>query len=363
MIAERPSLADPSFVHLTPIDSQAPARLDPDRMTLMLRPLARLIASLLLASLALPLTSTASTPPEPRQVELGVYILDILEIDEPAAQFAVQLLVGTYWQDPSVAFEGTQPRVWREEAALEEANAMWRPMVEFNRTTAPAEIEHSILRIHPDGRVEFERQMNVRLATDLDLRRLPFDTQRLQLELESFQYQAHEVAFMLPPANLRIADRISLPQWRPGKLTAEVAPRYLELYDETYSRATVTIEVTRRFQFYIWQMIVPLCILIGMAFAVFFLPPTDLADRMNVIIASLLTVVALSFSLHTDLPKIPYLTIIDWLFFLAYLFLGLAMAGMVWIRKLHDRDAERAERYDRWLRWAYPVSYLLPPAS
>lgn len=328
-------------------------------MSLTLRPIVRLIASWLLAFLALPIPSPASTPPPPRQVELGVYVLDIVEIDEPAAQFAIHLVLGAYWQDPAVAFEGTQPRVWREDVALNEVNAMWRPMVEFNRTTEPAEVEHALLRIHPDGRVEFERQMNVRLATELDLRRLPFDTQRLQLELESFQYQAHEVTLTLAHENLRIANRISLPQWRPGKSTIEVAPRFREIYDETYSCATVTIEVTRRFQFYIWQMIVPLCILIGMAFAVFFLPPADLADRMNVIIASLLTVVALSFSLHTDLPKIPYLTIIDWLFFLAYLFLGLAMAGMVWIRKLHDRDPARAEHYDRWLRWAYPVSYVL----
>lgn len=295
----------------------------------------------------------------PRQVELGVYVLDLIEIDEPAGQFVVHVLLTSAWRDSALAFDGTKPRVWREDAAMDEVNAMWRPMVEFNRTIAPAELEHALLRIHPDGLVEFERQMDVRLATDLDLRRLPFDTQRLQLELESFQHQAGEVVFTLPAENLRMAHRISLPQWRPGKVTSEVAPLYSEIYEESYSRATVTIEVTRRFQFYVWQMIVPLCILIGMAFAVFFLPPSDLADRMNVIIASLLTVVALSYSLHTDLPKIPYLTIIDWLFVLAYVFLGLAMAGMVWIRKLHDRDEPRAVRYDRWLRWVYPVAYLL----
>lgn len=295
----------------------------------------------------------------PRQVELGVYVLDLVEIDEPAGQFAVHVLLAASWRDPALAFEGTQPRMWREDAAMDEVNAIWRPMVEFNRTIAPAELEHALLRVHPDGLVEFERQMDVRLASDLDLRRLPFDTQRLQLELESFQHQAGEVVFTLPPENLRMAKRISLPQWRPGKVTSEVAPFFSEIYEETYSRATVTIEVTRRFQFYIWQMIVPLCILIGMAFAVFFLPPSDLADRMNVIIASLLTVVALSYSLHVDLPKIPYLTIIDWLFLLAYVFLGLAMAGMVWIRKLHERDEPRAIRYDRWLRWVYPVAYLV----
>jgi hypothetical protein len=215
------------------------------------------------------------------------------------------------------------------------------------------------MKVHPDGRVEYERQLTVQIATELDLRKLPFDTQALQIELESFQHLAGAVELVLPPENLRITSRISLPQWQPRKLSAAVKPVFREVYGETYSRATVTLEVKRHTQFYVWQMMVPLGIVLGMAFAVFFLPPNDLSDRMNVIIASLLTVVALSYSLHSGLPKISYLTVIDWFFVLAYVFLGLAMAGMVWISNVHARDEGRAARYDRMLRWAYPAAYLL----
>lgn len=298
----------------------------------------------------------------PRQAEVGVYILDITDIDEPGGRFTLHVLLGTYWEDPAMAFAGNEPRVLREGVAMDEVNTIWHPMVEFNRTTAPAELHHALLRIHPNGRVEFERQLTVQIATTLDLRKLPFDTQHLKIELESFQHLAGALELRLPPENLRIAKQISLPQWEPGRLTGKVQPSYSEEYDETYSRATVTLAMKRHTQFYIWQMMVPLAIVLGMAFAVFFLPPKDLSDRMSVIIASLLTVVALSYTLHSDLPKISYLTVIDWFFVLAYAFLGLAMAGMVWISNVHDRDEARAIRYDRWLRWAYPGAYLLASA-
>lgn len=320
---------------------------------------------LLLLALLIPALRAADTPAAataPRQTELGVYILDITDIDEPGGKFTLHVLLGTYWRDPARAFEGKEYKVFREEAAVEEANTGWRPMVEINRTTAPAEMHHALLKVHPDGRVEYERQLTVQIATELDLRRLPFDTQKLRIELESFQHLAGAVELTLPPENLRIASRISLPQWAPGRLTARVAPEYRHVYDETFSRATVTLEVKRHVQFYIWQMMVPLGIVLGMAFAVFFLPPEDLSDRMSVIIASLLTVVALSYSLHSGLPKISYLTVIDWFFVLAYVFLGLAMAGMVWIRSVYQKDEARAIRYDRWLRWAYPGAYLLASA-
>ena len=308
-------------------------------------------------------TSATAAKAPPRQVELGVYILDIADIDEPAGRFTVQVLLSTAWTDPVRAFAGTEPKVFREDAAVEEVNAGWRSMAEFNRSTAPAELNHALLKIFPSGRVEFERQMNVTLSAALDLRRLPFDTQNLQIEIESFQYQAAAMEFSLPPDNLRMTKRISLQQWEPLKVSAEVAPIFRDVYRETYSRATVTIALKRHFLFYLWQMIVPLIIVLAMAFAVFFLPPEDLSDRMSVIIASLLTVVALSYSLHSGLPKIPYLTIIDWLFVLAYVFLGLAMAGMVFISSLHRRDEAKAARLDRWLRWAYPLAYVLVAGS
>jgi len=322
----------------------------------------RFLLLLGLLTTALRAADATAAPTTPRKVELGVYILDITDIDEPGGKFTLHVLLGVYWQDPAQVHEGTTAKVFREDIAIEEVNTIWRPMVEFNRTTAPAEIHHSLLRIYPNGRVEFERQMTVQIATQLDLRKLPFDTQQLKLELESFQYLADAVEVELPAENLRIATQISLPQWNPGKLTSNVAPQYREEYDETYSRATVTLEVKRHTQFYIWQMMVPLGIVLAMAFAVFFLPPKDLSDRMSVIIASLLTVVALSYSLHSGLPKISYLTVIDWFFVLAYMFLGLAMAGMVWISNLHDRDEAKAIRADKWLRWAYPGAYVLASA-
>lgn len=302
----------------------------------------------------------AADAPQPiRRVELGVYILNVTELDEPGQRVSVQLLLGAYWQDPGLAQAGATPQVWREEAALEKSNEIWNPMVEFNRTTQPAEVEHALLRIHPDGTVAFERQMNVQISTDLDLRELPFDTQYLQLELESFQHRAEQMELTLASEDLRIAKRISLPQWQVRSLRAEAKAYFNDLYDENYSRVTVTIEVDRQFQFYIWQMMVPLGILIGVAFAVFFLPLHDLADRMGVIVASLLTIVALSYSLHAELPKVSYLTVIDWLFVLAYVALGLVMAAMVWVRRLADRDEALATRIDRGLRWLCPAAYLL----
>lgn len=143
----------------------------------------RFLLLLGLMTAALRAADAPTAPAAPRKAELGVYILDITDIDEPGGKFTLHVLLGTYWQDPAQAFDGKEPKVFREDVATDEVNTMWRPMVEFNRTTAPAEVHHVLLRIHPDGRVEFERQLTMQIATVLDLRKLPFDTQTLKSTL------------------------------------------------------------------------------------------------------------------------------------------------------------------------------------
>ena len=163
-------------------------------------------------------------PAAPRKAELGVYILDITDIDEPGGKFTLHVVLGTYWQDPERAFAGKESKIFREEAATEEVNTRWRPMVEFNRTTAPSDLHHALLRVHPDGRVEYERHFTAQIATDLDLRKLPFDTQYLKIELESFQHLATALELALPAENLRITSRISLPNGRPASCPARWPP-------------------------------------------------------------------------------------------------------------------------------------------
>lgn len=121
----------------------------------------RFLLLLACLSAALRATEPPAAPAAPRQAELGVYILDISDIDEPGGKFTLHVLLGVCWQDPAMAFAGHEPRVLREDAATDEVNTIWRPMVNFNRTTAPADQPHALLRIHPDGRVEYERQLIV----------------------------------------------------------------------------------------------------------------------------------------------------------------------------------------------------------
>lgn len=303
----------------------------------------------------------ASDEPTPREVLVGVNLTSIPEIQETSETFVAICYLHLRWQDPSLAFEGKRPQVLIEEAALDRVKEMWRPDLQFANESSAAEVKRAVLSIHPDGTVDFDREFQVTLRSELDLHSFPFDRQVLQLELESFAYNAKEVR--LVPEQVVLGRNVALAQWQPGELSWSTAMVQDRLEAEDYHRLTISLEMTRNPGFYIWQVFVPLFFLIMIASTVFFLPAEDLADRINVIVTSLLTVVALSYAVHADLPKIAYLTAIDRLFIVAFVFLGAKILSMLLVKELMDSQPGFARTFDRRARWAFPGAYLLVNAA
>lgn len=288
---------------------------------------------------------------------VGFRLSSIPEIDERAENFTAICYLRLRWQDPALAVPGGKRQVLLAEAALAKADEIGRPGISFVNETSAAEPKHAVLTLLPDGTVEYDRQFDVTLRSEFDLRSFPFDEQRLQIKIESFAFPASELLLEPDPQQMKAA-RLRLPQWQVGELQWSVTNVEDDLEREKYSRLTVSLPIARKPGFYIWQVFVPLFILILIASTVFFLPASDLSDRISVITTSLLTAVALSYTVRADLPKISYLTTIDRLFVTTYVFFGAKIAGMLIIRHWVDRAPERAEKIDQVSRWVFPAVYL-----
>lgn len=299
----------------------------------------------------------AAATSNPRKVTVGFRLHAITDIQEPAETFTAICYLHLRWRDPSLVAPGGQRQILIEDAALAKAGEIWRPDIHFVNEANAAEVKHAMLAIAPDGTVDFDRELEVTLTSDLDLHSFPFDRQVLTMEIES-AYSAEDLVLEPNPRQM-VADALKLAQWTAGPLRWSSALVEDPLDRDKYHRLTVTLEVARRPGFYVWQVFVPLFILILIASTVFFLPAEDLADRISVITTSLLTAVALSYAVHTDLPKISYLTAVDRLFVTVYVFLGLKIVGMLLVRQLVERNAALARKIDRRARWIFPGAYLI----
>ena len=69
---------------------------------------------------------------------------------ERSETFEADLYLTFRWQDPRLAFAGTEPKRFLEDAADEQLQQMWWPQLEFINTGTP-DVANRTLDIAPDG--------------------------------------------------------------------------------------------------------------------------------------------------------------------------------------------------------------------
>jgi hypothetical protein len=145
---------------------------------------------------------TFATPPgRPTEVSIGVYLIGLSQVSEPSDAFPtydVEMFFNVTWKDPRLAFGGDDslPHVFQEEEAEEKLSEIWSPDFEIQNEVQQRQTESIELTIFPDGSVDYEERFGATLNAELDLRRFPFDRQKLDIELQSFTWDHAELTIV-----------------------------------------------------------------------------------------------------------------------------------------------------------------------
>ena len=106
----------------------------------------------------------------------------------------------------------------------------------------------------------------------------------------------------------------------------------------------------------------PLIVIVAISWCVFWVNLENIGNRMEILLAVLLTWVAYQFIFSQDLPKLGYLTYLDYLFLLSFFFIASVFLQAVIVSVLLISGGQsriRAERINNHCKWAYPTAYGL----
>jgi hypothetical protein len=208
-----------------------------------------------------------------------------------------------------------------------------------------------------------------------DLKNYPFDTQVLPITVENAQLELEELLF--------VDDRISYeksgaPEHRWGLSPTLEIPDYTlkrvdrDIYESKYptsfgdptrnpagthySRFTLKVSFVREYWSYAFKILIPLLIILMMAYLVFFLPPAQLDTAASVAMTALLSCMAYNVAVSQNMPEIGYLVLSDKFFIATYvlLFLTLAQTFLAFILDTNGKP-EAAIKLDLASRWLFPV--------
>lgn len=294
---------------------------------------------------------------EPIIVEIGVFIFDIDDIDDVNQRFSVDMFIVGHWQDDRLALPETERKGLTRFMLLDD---VWTPRLLFlNQRGLTPQLREGV-QIDDLGNVKFQNRFIGNLAANLEFQDFPFDVQRLPIDIVSYQYTTDEMQFSPGSAMISLENSFSIDGWHLKQLEPEVDVFTVPVDGTKLPRLTYIIEAERDSRYYILTMLVPMALIIFMAWTVFWLQPNIVPSRIAISTASIFSLLALGVSLRLGLPKVSYLTKAD-IFVLGctlmvFLALAVAVIGSRWANA--DR-MEQALKLNAIARWVYMLLFVV----
>ena len=301
---------------------------------------------------------------EATEVQVGVKLDRISEVDSSGEDFTVIGSVRMDWQDPNLAFSpdscNCDVKLYTEKEFdnfLADADSRWPDFSFFNQQ-GNRWTQNRAVAIWPDGRARYVERFTTTFQADFDFQKFPFDSQQFPVMVD----------MILPEDTYRLVELPEYSEINPAHGEDEFIVGEFKSAPDTVlssagadrpiSRMTFFFEAPRHLNYYVLQVFVPILLIIAISWFTFFLK--DYTRRIEAAAANILLFIAFSFSLADNYPRLGYLTFLDAIMAVTFIVNVLVLLYNVQMKRLEmEGMSERVERIDNVMDWAYPLAYLV----
>ena len=172
------------------------------------------------------------------------------------------------------------------------------------------------LTVTNEGNYVFNNRFN--------LRSFPFDKQKLKILIYDNFYKAENRAIFSGTYMMRNLERFveeeEIAGWdiMNGKI---IDVTYQDPNKPFFTSAiSLEIDIERKHGYYIFKVIFPIILILTVCWSVVWVDPRELESRLTITIVCLLSLIAYNFVIDAELPKLEYLTVLDWIVLISYIY-------------------------------------------
>ena len=308
-------------------------------------------ATLALLSL-LGLTAPVQAMQEVPRVSVYIYLGDLVEITGADQSFFADVFMAARWHDQTLAGDYAGIRT----LDLED---VWHPILVVVNERAANRSLPEVVNVDADGNVQYTVRLTGRFSATMNLKDFPLDRQQFNVWVVAPVMGGNRVE-LIPDTTVSVLrnEQLSISDWtiaepelvaKEYRATPQVGP---------LQGVALVVEAKRKRGYYVIQVLIPLVAIVSMAWTVFWIDPSVVPTRVGVVVSTMLTLIAYRFMLGNLVPRLSYLTRLD------YFMLGttsivvltlFVMAGASYLRSQgHD---EIVKRIDRVGRVAFPLVF------
>lgn len=285
----------------------------------------------------------------PTKISVGLRLIDLIGIDDVS-----QTLTG----DIAIQLTWTDPRLEDLAGCKIELADIWDPNLDFSNSGRLNGKLPEIVRIGSGGLVTYAQRFYGSLATYHNLRDFPFDKQLFRIWLMSLIHDETEVALTVDEAVTGRGPLFNITDWTILQVNGTVDRYYVEAYQRHHARFQFEIAGQRITEYYVWKVILPLCLIVAMSWAVFWIDPAQVGPQIGLSATSMLTLIAFIFATTNMLPELGYFTTLDLFIGASTILVFLALLQSITTTYLVSvGKAAPAALMDRVCRFAFPLAF------
>jgi len=273
------------------------------------------------------INATGQAPKQdlPIEVRLTLHINKIFDIRPIDESYSIDAYLTADWIDPRARalVPETEEKVVLEDNLVDDIReVLWNPSFELINITGPKESSNKRIFIYKDGKVVYTERFKATMHSDMNFRKFPFDTQQLKITIEPFAYSSSKMVFsekskVFPTKD----DAWPMTEWtvtaRSCKVDESQYDFLIDITQEQYfPQFEFTVQIQRIPDYFIYQIMVPLIIIMLCAWSVHFI--NDSATQLSLISTLMLTVYAFNFFIADSIPKLPYNTFLGKLIVISF---------------------------------------------
>jgi hypothetical protein len=287
----------------------------------------------------------------PTIIRVLFFIINLRNIDSARQTFEADIFYRLRWHDPRLRTEPGASGVRKLPI-----DAVWRPEVGLWNSSNVKSIYGKMVEVDPEGNVTYRQRIDAVLDSTFNLRDFPFDRQELAVRAASLLYTPEEVKFIADKGPSGMFTGLNLPEWRLSAPRLEIAPMELRAVGVSRAAITVLISAKRKSAYYIQIFLLPMLLILAMAYAVLWIEPGQFGPQIGVCTGAIFSFIAFRFSISLLLPKISYFTRMDQFVFGGTLLVFLPLAkAVVTSRLIKAERIGMVQNLDLWSRLLYPV--------
>ena len=295
---------------------------------------------------------------EPTEVSFFIFLIDVDAISGAEQNFIANVALRLQWKDERLKKDAKGIRM----IPLEEA---WNPRILLaNRQTLTRTSLPEVLEVEPDGTVNYRQRYVGPLSQPLRLSQFPFDRHNFKVQFVAIGFESDELKLIPGKSDDYdftggvIAEHFSQPDWDIEKYTVNSRP-YEPIKGVKLAGFDLEFTASRHPLYYVWQVIVPLVFIVVMSWGAFWIDPEHASAQIGVATSSMLTLIAYRFMLGDLLPRLPYMTRMDYFTLAATALVFLAFVEVIATTILtYKKKGQLAKKVDVCARVIFPAIYI-----